>query len=136
MFNIGEIPIYLKNMLLNVLLLPFWYIAIYLFSPEIYATGDILLLLSICISLTMISSIIASILVNLNEEKEKRVSPFDTANVVGALLIQVFVLSLLLIISFLVPKFVGFIFEFYGFVITYFVILILTGLLLVSNDKK
>ncbi|KAA2218277.1 hypothetical protein [Maribacter flavus] len=137
MFNIGEIPKYLKNMLLNVLLMPFWYISIYLFAPEIYATQDVLLLLSICVSLTMISSIIAAILTNYNsDKKEPPMSPFDTINVIAAFLIQLILLSIILFISFLVPKFTGRIFEFYGFVLTYFLILSFSGLVIVYVEKK
>jgi hypothetical protein len=54
-----DIPLKLKNFLVNSALLPFWYVAIYMYLPSVYNTNDLWLIISFCICLTLLSYIIS-----------------------------------------------------------------------------
>lgn len=45
----------------NLLLLPFWYVAIYLFNNSFYSKSDIIITASMCIVLSLVSSFLLSL---------------------------------------------------------------------------
>jgi len=124
MFDIKSIPKDLKNMLINVWLLPLWYVSIYIFSPTIYKEQDIILTVSICIGLTSISSMISIIVSKTLISDDEKVGLFDYSIVALCFTLQLVWLSLLIFFSYLYSIYVGEIFRMYGFLLTYFLVLV------------
>lgn len=125
MIDIKGFPLRLKNMLVNAFMLPFWYVAIYLFGPSIYNQSDIFLILSICIALTAASAFLAYANVYVDEmthkQRKDKIKPFDHVIITKALTYQMVYMSFLMMISYLIPRLTPVTrFEFYGFVLVYF----------------
>lgn len=119
MFDVKNIPINLRNLLSISALLPFWYISIYIFHPSLYNSKDILLIASVCIGLSLVSSAI------LGTAFAERDGILHHNAVFPTVLIQMFTLSLLIFICYLVKEWSGSVLTFYGFLIVYFVIIMI-----------
>lgn len=121
MIDFSRIPLEVKNLLVNILLLPFWYLAIYIFHPNLYQSNDFFIILSVCICLILISSLVTSIVfVNINKGKNHIL---NSTIVYSSVVFQIFILSVLIFLSYLFKVYFNEIFLFYGFVLTYFGIL-------------
>tara|TARA_R110001606_G_C15307163_1_gene643228 strand:+ start:69 stop:485 length:417 start_codon:yes stop_codon:yes gene_type:complete len=115
--NINDLPKYLKNFLINIILFPFWVISIYIFNPELYFTNDFLIIGSLCISLTIISSMIMSYTF-MNKEKDETM--LEETVIISSLAIQVILLSVIIFLGYLFKKITGYYFEYYSFLSLYF----------------
>lgn len=139
MLDIKTIPVHLKNMLINAFLLPVWYLAIYIFSPSLYGQNDIILTTSVCFTITLASSYFAMIIIVTFRKTPFPLFDFNMINF--AFFIQLFCITLLISIGYLSNILFGCKFAFYGFVITYFILLftilfILTTYFLNFNEEK
>ncbi|MCA0133922.1 hypothetical protein [Winogradskyella alexanderae] len=121
MLDIDKIPKHLKTLLINSVLLPFWYISIYIFHHEFYKNDDFLIIASVCIGLTIVSSLLTSIILT---RSEKDTNILEENVVIPTVAIQVILLSLIIFLGYLFKVFFGKIFHFYGFLLTYFGIII------------
>ncbi|GGE23101.1 hypothetical protein [Psychroflexus salis] len=133
MIDIDKIPRHLKTLLINSVLLPFWYISIYIFHPKFYKTDDFLIIASVCIGLTIVSSLLTSIILTLSE-KEAHI--LEENIVVPSVAIQVILLSLIIFLGYLFKVFFDKIFYFYGFLLTYFGIIILIIIIDLINGRN
>lgn len=70
--DLKNIPLQLKNFLVNSSLLPFWYVVIYIYLPSVYNTNDRWLIISFCICLTLVSYIVSSKIFIYVEEITRR----------------------------------------------------------------
>ncbi len=121
MIDIDKIPKDLRNYLITVTTLPFWYISIYYFFNNIYLKNDFILIGSICISLAIISNFIASIIaITEFKEKNDNANLFQFEIVIFSTFIQCFWLGFLIFLGYLSSKLIGLKFEYYGFLIVYF----------------
>ena len=122
MIDLEKIPKDLKNYLITIVTLPFWYISVYYFFETVYLKNDFVLIGSICISLAIISNFIASIIA-LTEfnENDKNANLFQFEVVMFSTFIQCFWLSILIFLGYLSSKLTGYKFEYYGFLIVYFI---------------
>ena len=50
----------LRAIVLNIFIIPFWYVAIYLFNNEFYKSADNLIMLAMCIVLSLVSTFLVS----------------------------------------------------------------------------
>lgn len=117
MIDINSIPKDLRDELINVFTLPLWYISLYIYCPSVYNKGDLLLSISLCISLALISTIITNISIqNMFPDNKKG----NELSLIFSFLFQTIWLSLLIFLGYLFTYSTGIIFEFYGFLITYF----------------
>ena len=66
--DFNSLPLDFQNILATFLVVPMWYVVIYVFGPEIYATNDMILIFSICISLSLLSSLILAAGFEINDE--------------------------------------------------------------------
>lgn len=115
--KINDLPKYLKNFLINIVLFPFWIISIYIFNVELYNTNDFLIIGSICISLTIVSSMIMTYTFM---DKERDEIMLDQYVIIPSLAIQIILLSVIIFLGYLFKKITGYYFEYYSFLILYF----------------
>jgi hypothetical protein len=118
----------IKAIALNLILLPFWYVAIYLFNNDFYIKGDYIIIIAMCIALSMISSFFTSILYDkitssLNKTK------YNIINLMG---ITIMILTIWLSILIVFFYSIGFLFNiyiyFYWFLVIYSAPIILFNL--------
>lgn len=134
MIDLTKLPKELKIILSNLLVLPFWYISIFIFNKDLYYTGDNLLIFSLCICLGLSSSIISS--VSSTEIIESKNGLFDTGVASLSLFIQIVIISVLIYISYIFSKITSYIFTFESFVSVYFFIIISICLFLIKHKWK
>jgi hypothetical protein len=91
--KIKDLPKYLKNLLINITLFPFWIISIYIYNNELYKTNDFLIIGSLCFCLIIISSIIITYTFI---DKEKGEIMLDQGVIIPSITEQVILLSLLI----------------------------------------
>lgn len=134
MIDIGSIPKNLRDELVNAFTLPIWYIAVYLFCPSVYNQGDIILSTSLCISLSLISTLVINISFSgVIEEDDEEGSLISFAS----FMFQALWLSLLIFFGYIFSLITDLIFEFYGFLLVYFfTIPILTIYLHIRKVRK
>jgi len=130
MIDFSKLSTNLKNVLVNIILIPYWYISIYIFHPNLYNTNDRLLILAICFGLTLISSFLTSVYL-INPKKDDFI--FDENIVIPSSILQSLLLSIIIFLGYLSKLYFKIIFLFHGFLITYFGLLIL---LLISKKSK
>jgi hypothetical protein len=125
MLDISKIPKDLKSFLINLILIPFWIISIYIYHPELYKSEDLIIIGSICICLTFTSSLITSIGL-MNQKIHDTI--LDQQLIIGSVTLQVIWLSVLIFSGYLFNVFFNKIFLFYSFLMIYFGIIILFAL--------
>ena len=134
MIDIEKIPKYLKTFLINLVLIPFWYISIYIFNNTLYKTQDFLIIISLCICLTIVSSILMSIIMT-NSEKDAYI--LEENVVIPTVSVQVILLSTVIFLGYTLKVTTGKLLNFYGFLITYFsIILFILLCLIIFNGKR
>lgn len=121
----------LKAIVLNIFIIPFWYVAIYLFNNEFYKSADNLIMLAMCIILSLVSTFLVSIMFYKADKEVKENSEEDWY------VIQIFSNSISLLctwLSLLIFAFysIGFLFNiyiyFYWVLVIYFFPLIFFAL--------
>jgi hypothetical protein len=133
MIDFTKIPKDLKSVLINVIILPFWIVSIYIFEQDIYKSNDYLIISALCISLTIISSFLTSLIFIINNNNHYFLSE---KVVIPSVAIQVFLISGVIFIGYLFKVLLNIEFLFYGFLSTYFGIIIIFNLLLLIPGKK
>ena len=133
MIDIEKIPRHLKSLLINIILFPFWIISIYIFKPELYKTNDYLIIGSLCISLTIVSSLLTSIIF-LDSKKNEHI--LEQHIIIASATIQSLLLSIIIFSGYLFNVFFNIKFEFYGFLATYFGILTVFSVLRFIDEQK
>ena len=136
MFDIQALSKDLKNYLVNAVALPFWYISVYYYFPNIYKQDDFLLIACVCIALTVISNFILAIFILTDEEKDKNKTIFDFDIILSTTLIQCVWLSILIFGGYLFSRFTSYRFEYYGFLLTYFSVYIIFTVVDYIHDKQ
>lgn len=130
--ELNESHITLKSYSLNAFLLPFWYLAIYLFDKDFYAKGEIIDIV-MCINLSLISSTIFSYLgSDLNSGKSD--NTFISNMTVSIILLCIWI-SILILIFYSLKYFFDIKINFYYFIILYFVPIFFLYLTLVLTKK-
>ena len=115
LINLKDLPKDLINLLPHALMLPYWYISIYIFYPELYASNDIFLIISLTISLTISSAAITTtIFLNVSPTKDEMLSK---KTVYPTIYFEIILFSIILILSYIFKVLVNCFFEFYGFVL-------------------
>ncbi|AUC84757.1 hypothetical protein CW731_05365 [Polaribacter sp. ALD11] len=118
MIDFEKIPKKLKYHLINLVLIPFWIISIYLFGNELYIANDFLIISCLCFCLTLCSYIVSSFLIslwNFNPEVKKK------ELIIFSIFFQTMFLSALIFLGYVFNLICKLKFEFYSFIITYFV---------------
>jgi CDP-diglyceride synthetase len=126
----------IKAISLNLILIPFWYVSIFMFNKEFYKASDSLIVISFCIVLSFLSSMLLAFFWNIIDIKNNiKVDFFSNMNTsIGVLTIW---LSALIFITYSF----GFLFKqyiyFYWFIVIYFSPIILIYILgFLFPDKK
>jgi len=126
----------IKAISLNLILIPFWYVSIFMFNKEFYKTSDTIIIISFCIVLSFLSSMLLAFFWNIIDIRNKvKVDFFSNMNTsIGVLTIW---LSTLIFTTYSC----GFLFKqyiyFYWFVVIYFSPIILIYILgFLFPDKK
>jgi hypothetical protein len=80
------------------LLLPFWYLAIYLFNNDFYNTSDLILKVVVCLCLSIFSEVLFTVsfllileLRNYKKEDIKNIEDFSTVNLILWLSFLIFI---------------------------------------------
>lgn len=113
--DIKNLPKDLLNLLSYSLMLPFWYIAIYIFHPKLYAIDDTILIAALTICLTIISTTITTSIVIL-VSYEKKLGLLNIINLYPSIFFEIIFFSLILILSYISKIEFNCAFKFYGFV--------------------
>lgn len=96
MIDISKIPKRLRTLLINLILLPYWYISVYIFHPSLYNTGDFLIIISVCIGLTIISSFFSHFVISNGKSHF-----LEENNVILATALQIILLSSIIFLGYL-----------------------------------
>ncbi len=124
--NLGKQPQGILALLSNVLLLPFWYIAIYLLAPELHHTKNtVAIILAVCISLIIISSLMVAFLIILGIPSYRKNHLLDAKVTLLNLFIQIVLISGLLFLVYTLNAICNTTINFYDFLLIYFGILAL-----------
>ena len=99
--SVKDLPKDLLNLLSYSLMLPFWYIAIYIFHPKLYAIDDTILIAALTICLTITSMTITTSIVVL-ASYEKGLGLLNIKNVYPSIFFEIIFFSLILILSYIV----------------------------------
>ena len=130
MIDFTEFLKHLKNLLIHILIFPYWYISIYVFHDDFYKSADSILLVALSTCLTITSGLIAS----LASPGDKFI--LDLNVVRSSTAIQIGWFSLLLIVSYVSKIEYNIVFKFHGFVIAYFSPLLIGFLFIALTDKE
>ena len=130
MFDIKNFPDLLKNILSVAILMPFWYIAIYIYCPELYYQNDLILTISVCIALSIISCLI------IGTAFIEKGGILDIKVVFPTIILNIFILSIWIFIGYVFNYFFDSIFSFLGFVATYFSLTLVVSGYFISEPIK
>lgn len=120
MQEINESNEIIKAKAVNLLLIPFWYVAIFLFDNSFYYIGDTIIIVAMCIVLSLVSSFSLSICLDefINQNNKSDNIYLYTMSISVALLSVWLSLLIFIVYSF------GFLFNqfiyFYWFIVIYF----------------
>ncbi|WP_268849387.1 hypothetical protein [Flavobacterium aestivum] len=125
----------IKGLALILFLVPFWYIAIFLFNNEFYQKSELILIISFCLVFSFLSSILFALLLMLTNDDTSKPSIF-LQDMVGAICILIIWISSLIFIIYSL----GFLFKmyiyFYWFVVIYFFPIFIGYILMFLFQKK
>ena len=130
----------LKAIALNLFIIPFWYVAIFLFNNEFYKSSDSIIITTMCIVISLVSSVFFSIFLIKIEVNTSDNIFFEKMMVSTAMLIAG--LSVLIFVFYSLGFLFGIYLYFYWFLVIYFFPLILFYLLIEifgddnANQKK
>lgn len=125
----------IKALALNLLLIPFWYVAIFIFNNEFYVSSDIIIKLAMCIVISISSSVLFTIfLYKIDAEKKVNKTFFQN------MIISVSMLAMWLSALIFATYSLGFLFNiyiyFYSFLVIYFSPIIFLNLLPILLGEK
>lgn len=132
MIDFTKIPEKLKSFLINLMLIPFWYIAIYLFHPIFYTNSDLIIIFFMCVGLTIVSSILFAF---IHSSIDDEVDVIDTEEILTSTVLRILLLSLLIFGNYMFYIFFGIRLLFYGLLLIYYGFYIL-ALLIILLIKK
>ena len=130
----------LKAIALNLFIIPFWYVAIFLFNNEFYKSSDSIIITTMCIVISLVSSVFFFIFLIKIEVNTSDNIFFEKMMVSTAMLIAW--LSVLIFVFYSLGFLFGIYLYFYWFLVIYFFPLILFYLLIEifgddnANQKK
>jgi hypothetical protein len=122
MLDFTKLPKGLIIFLINIFIFPFWIISMYLFSNELYKTGDFLIIGSLCISLTIISFFLSALIIFDSKNKDDEL--LSQTIVMPSVLVQSLLLSVLIFIFYLFKVILSRNISFFIFLCFYFGLLI------------
>ena len=114
--TVKDLPTDLLNLLSYTLMLPFWYVAIYIFHPKLYAIDDTILIAALTICLTITSMTITTSIVVLVSDG-KGISLLGLQTVYPSIFFEIILFSFILILSYISKVEFNCAFKFYGFVL-------------------
>lgn len=114
-----DLPKDLTRLLSHTLMLPFWYVAIYIFHPKLYASNDIILIVALTICLAISSATLTTSIIVLASRPKKYI--LDKSIVYPSIYFEIISLSLVLMFSYISKLEFDCTFEFYGFVLANFI---------------
>lgn len=95
--EINESHDFIQAKATNLFILPFWYVAIYLFNNEFYVKADSLIIVSMCIAFTLISTFSTTFLfIRINSKKDEY-SDFFSNTVVSVAFIMAWLAFLIIL---------------------------------------
>jgi hypothetical protein len=115
-------------------LIPFWYVAIFLFNNEFYKSSDNLIILAMCIVISMISAVLLSFFVQNNEAKYQNNTILEHMGV--SVTILIIWLSILIFSFYSLGFLLNIHIYFYWFLVIYFAPLILFNFLQIVFGKR
>ena len=111
----------IKTKISLLLLLPFWYLAIYLFNNDFYDSSDLILKIVACLSLSVVAEIIFStsfiVILKCRDYKNediKEIEDFSTVNLI-------LWLSILIFISYTLQSYTGRFVPFYLLILLFYI---------------
>lgn len=126
----------IKAVALNLFLIPFWYVSIFIFNNEFYKSSDSIIIFTMCIVISLISSFLFHVFLSKLKEPDNREKPFFETMLSSVALLTIWLSALIFVVYSL-----GFLFKifiyFYWFLVIYFTPII--GLLILQSlfaEKK
>ena len=134
--EINDLHDSLKAFTINIFLIPFWYVALFLFNNEFYSSSDNLIILAMTIVISLTSSGVTTFLLHIIQKYEG-----ETGIFIDQMMISVTALCVWLSLLIFIVYSLGFLFDiyiyFYYFLILYYSPMTLLFIrTLFKNDKK
>jgi hypothetical protein len=132
-----KLPKELKNMFINIILIPFWYISIYLFENELYVSGDTALTLSVCVTLTFTISALFALIFSINNKNEPPQTPISSVgNMTTSAFVQSVIMSVLIYGGHLFKSLTGYVFYFNVFILAHMTLIAIFFIILLRPFSK
>lgn len=131
-FDLNTAPDSLKSVLINLFLLPFWFISIFLFNGDFYNSADFILAMAFSLCLTIASSMAFAILNTIGLKDNKGI--FDVGQSTFSVYIQIIWICILIFLCYSLRYFDIQTIDFFGFVVCYFGLIFL--LILLESVEK
>lgn len=133
--ELNDSHITLKAFALNVFLIPFWYVSIYLFNNEFFMKNDIVIILAMCITISLISCGTLSFIFRISENNKNNNLIFEEMGM------SIMILCIWLSILIFSIYSIGFLFNiyiyFYWFLVIYFIpIIVFLFVNIISNNSE
>lgn len=124
----------LKSFLITFTTLPFWYICIYIYFPELYVTKDYLLIFCFCFCLNLLCTIIisAATVINLKEAKHILEIPVSVLTVQ----LHTFYLTIWILLTYSYSLVFNEIFYFFPFFFIFIGLLLIIEILSYYQEQK
>jgi len=135
--EINDLHDSLKAFTINIFLIPFWYVALFLFNNEFYSSSDNLIILAMTIVISLTSSGVTTFLLHIIQKSEGETGVF-----IDQMMISVTALCIWLSLLIFIVYSLGFLFDiyiyFYYFLILYYTPMVLLYIrkLFKKNKKK
>jgi hypothetical protein len=136
--EIKDLHVTIKAILLNCGLMPFWYVAIYLFNNDFFQKSELILILSLCVVIILSASFFFTAIFFVAHLQDKAINnntetfSFFDYSLTSIILLGTW-LATLIFIFYSVDFFTNYKIIFYYFVVLYFAPLALYALLLIAN---
>lgn len=122
--DVNKLSVSLRIIAVNIFLIPFWYISIYLFNNDLYKSLDYILIFAICIVFSISSSLPLGDMMNKAEKESKDyVESLENyfAMTLSSIITLCIWLSILIFVTYSLKFLYNFTFDFYYFVVIYYI---------------
>lgn len=136
--EVEELDSALKALLLSIVLMPFWYVSIYLFKNSFYQSADLIIVIIMCFVLSTSSSFLLSATGLWEQDEKLRAGHTVFTDMILSVTILATWLTFLIFILYSLKYYFNIVINFYYLVILYYTIILLVHLyeIFVQNYTK
>lgn len=94
--DLTNAPDEIRGALVNIFVLPFWYIILYLFHRDFFLSNDTLLIIAFCLCFTIVGGIMMAYISFFSDQSRTKI--FSSHSAIGGILLQIIYHSLLVLL--------------------------------------